>query len=77
MKEIIINYDNQKSDIVVLENGNVIEKYQEYDNNRTIEGNIYLGKVINVLPGMRSSFCRYRGRKKCIFTYKRRITKSK
>lgn len=60
MKEIIINYDNQKSDIVVLENGNVIEKYQEHDFNKSIEGNIYLGKVINILPGMRSSFCRHR-----------------
>ena len=77
MKEIIINYDNQKSDIVVLENGKVTEKYQEYDNNKTLEGNIYLGKVINVLPGMRSSICRYRRRKECFFTYKRCITKSK
>ncbi|MBO5348928.1 MAG: Rne/Rng family ribonuclease [Clostridia bacterium] len=56
MKEIIINYNNHKSDIVVLENGRIVEKYQEYDNNKTIEGNIYLGQVINVLPGMGAAF---------------------
>lgn len=56
MNEIIINYDNQKKDIIVLENGKVVEKYQEYDNNKTIEGNIYLGKVINILPGMGAAF---------------------
>ena len=56
MNEIIINYNNQKKDVIVLENGKIVEKYQENDNNKTIEGNIYLGKVINVLPGMGAAF---------------------
>ena len=56
MKEIIISNDNQKSDIVVLENGKVIEQYQEFNNNKTVEGNIYLGKVVSVLPGMQVAF---------------------
>ena len=51
-----INYNNQKKDVIVLENGKIVEKYQENDNNKTIEGNIYLGKVINVLPGMGAAF---------------------
>ena len=56
MNEIIINYNNQKKDVIVLENEKIVEKYQENDNNKTIEGNIYLGKVINVLPGMGAAF---------------------
>ena len=56
MKEIIINNDSQKSNIVVVENGKVIEQYQEFFDNKTAEGNIYVGKVINVLPGMQAAF---------------------
>ena len=56
MKEIIINNDNQKSNIVVIEDGKVVEHYNEYYNNKTIEGNIYVGKVVSVLPGMQAAF---------------------
>ena len=56
MKEIIISNDNQKSDIVILEKGKVIEQYQEFYDNKTVEGNIYLGKVVSVLPGMQAAF---------------------
>ena len=38
MNEIIINYNNQKKDVIVLENEKIVEKYQENDNNKTIEG---------------------------------------
>ena len=56
MKEIIINNDNQKSNIVVIESGKVVEHYNEYYDNKTIEGNIYVGKVVSVLPGMQAAF---------------------
>ena len=56
MKEIIVNYNNQKKDVIVVDDGVVVEKYQELDSNKTIEGNIYLGKVIDVLPGMQAAF---------------------
>ncbi len=56
MKEIIINNDNQKSNIVVIENGKVVEHYKEFYDNQTIEGNIYVGKVVSVLPGMQAAF---------------------
>ena len=56
MREIIINNDNQKSNIVVVEDGKVVEHYSEFFNNKTIEGNIYLGKVVSVLPGMQAAF---------------------
>lgn len=56
MKEIIVNYNNQKKDILLLENGNIVEQYQEDDNMRTLEGNIYIGKVVDVLAGMQAAF---------------------
>lgn len=56
MREIIINNDNQKSNIVVIENGKVVESYNEFYNNKTIEGNIYIGKVVSVLQGMQAAF---------------------
>ena len=56
MKEIIINYSNQKKDILVVENGKIVEQYKEYENNRTLEGNVYIGKVLDVLDGMQAAF---------------------
>ncbi len=57
MKEIIINVDEQHNKIVMLvENGKLIEKYHESNNIKRLEGNIYLGKVQNVLQGMQAAF---------------------
>ena len=57
MKEIFINQDNENNKIVALvENGKLIEKYEEKDGVRHLEENIYLGKVENVLIGMQAAF---------------------
>ena len=56
MKDIIINHNSDKIDIVVLENEKVVEQYQETHENKAIEGNVYIGKVINVLNGMQAAF---------------------
>ena len=56
MKEIIINKDKEKLTIVLTENGLIIEKYTEIENQKRNEGNIYLGKVQNVLQGMQAAF---------------------
>jgi len=56
MKEIIINNDNQKSNIVVLDDRKVVEHYNEFYNDKTIEGNIYVGKVVSILEGMQAAF---------------------
>ena len=56
MKEIIINRQNNKKQILLIEDGNLIEKYNEDDSTSRIEGNIYIGKVENVLQGMQSAF---------------------
>ena len=56
MKELVINYAKEKSTLIVVEDGNLIEKYEEDEYTKRLEGNIYLGKVTNVLPGMQAAF---------------------
>ena len=57
MQEIIINVDEDKNKIVALmENGKLVEKYDEVSGQNRLEGNIYIGKVENVLYGMQAAF---------------------
>lgn len=56
MKEIFIKKDEHISKIVLIENGNVIEKYEDNDKKKRLEGKIYLGTVQNVLQGMQAAF---------------------
>lgn len=56
MKEIIINKMDNGKRIMLLENGVLIEKYEEIKEKKKIEGNIYKGKVQNVLPGLQAAF---------------------
>ncbi len=57
MKEIIINIDTKENKTIMLvENGNLLEQYEENSNMKRLEGNIYLGKIQNVLQGMQAAF---------------------
>jgi len=56
MKEIIINATKDKKIITVVEDSKLIEKYEEDENTQRLEGNIYLGKITDVLPGMQAAF---------------------
>ncbi len=56
MKEIIVNSTKEKNTIVFVENGKLLEKYEEYDGLQRLEGNIYLGKITDILPGMQAAF---------------------
>ena len=56
MKEILINQSNDQKQILLLEDGILVEKYEESKDIQRIEGNIYIGKVENVLQGMQSAF---------------------
>lgn len=56
MKEIIINTTEEKNIITVVEDGCLLERYEEYDELERLEGNIYLGKVTDILPGMQAAF---------------------
>jgi len=57
MQEIIINVDDRKDKLIALiENGKLIEKYEELEKKKHKEGNIYIGKVQNILVGMQAAF---------------------
>ena len=72
MQEIIIKQDdNFKKIVALVENGKLVEKYEEIEEKQRLEGNIYLGKVENVLVRYASSICRYRGGKKYVYSCKR------
>ena len=54
MIEIIIDKKEDSKIIGVIENGKLIEMYEEEKNNKheRNEGNIYVGIVQNIIPGM-------------------------
>ena len=55
-KEILINVDRDETRAAVLEQGELVEIYIERPVNQRVAGNIYKGKVENVLPGMQAAF---------------------
>ena len=56
MQELLINVSNNEKNILLVENGKLIEKYSEKQEQERLEGDIYLGVVENVLPGMQAAF---------------------
>lgn len=54
--EIIINSTGRETRIALIENGNLAELHIDRGGNRGYVGNIYLGKVVRVLPGMQAAF---------------------
>jgi ribonuclease G len=56
MQDILINWTPQETRVAVVENGAVQELHLERTLERGLVGNIYLGKVARVLPGMQSAF---------------------
>ncbi len=55
-QEILIHSAHHETRVVVLEHGAVQELHIERHSQRGVVGNVYLGKVIRVLPGMQSAF---------------------
>ncbi|MCI8344922.1 MAG: Rne/Rng family ribonuclease [Clostridia bacterium] len=56
MQEILISKKKDKKIIALLEDGNLQEVYEEKEDSKRLEGNIYLGKVKDILPGMQAAF---------------------
>ncbi|KPK54392.1 MAG: ribonuclease G [Thiotrichales bacterium SG8_50] len=54
--EILINLTPQETRVAVLQQGVVQELHVERESSRGLVGNIYLGQVSRVLPGMQSAF---------------------
>lgn len=55
-QDILINWSPQESRVAVVEQGAVQEVHIERTLERGLVGNVYVGKVSRVLPGMQSAF---------------------
>ena len=55
-QDILINWSPQEVRVAVVENGAVQELHVERTLERGLVGNVYLGRVARVLPGMQSAF---------------------
>jgi ribonuclease G len=55
-QDILINWSPQETRVAVIEYGAVQELHVERTLERGLVGNVYLGKVVRVLPGMQSAF---------------------
>lgn len=56
MLELLINKEKNLKTIMLVENGILLEKHDEHEHQQRLEGNIYIGKVVNVLKGMQVAF---------------------
>ena len=56
MQELVIHKQENKKNIMLVEDGILRELYEENEENIRLEGNIYLGIVKDVLPGMQAAF---------------------
>ena len=72
MQELLINVEKDKKNILLVENGKLIEQYIEEEGRDRLEGNIYLGVVENVLAGMQAAFV-YIGKNKNTFIHIRDV----
>ncbi|MCY7304270.1 MAG: Rne/Rng family ribonuclease [Thermoleophilia bacterium] len=55
-RELLISIDIGEQRVAIIEDDRVAEVYLERPERRSIAGNIYLGTVDNVLPGMEAAF---------------------
>ena len=53
---IVISVDVGETRVGLIENGTLAELYLERERDRSPVGNVYLGKVTRVLPGMQAAF---------------------
>ncbi len=55
-KEIIINSSTTQTRVAITEDGNLVDFFVDYPENRRMVGDMYLGKIARVLPGIRAAF---------------------
>ncbi len=55
-KQMLVRRSPQQTQIVVLEGPVLVEHYVARSDRKSLVGNVYLGKVRNVLPGMEAAF---------------------
>ncbi len=54
--EIIVSTTGRETRVAYIEKGQLVELHIDRGDNRGFVGNIYLGKVVRVLPGMQAAF---------------------
>lgn len=54
--ELVINARPHETRVALVENGAVVELYLKRGSEQELLGNIYIGKVMRVLPGMQAAF---------------------
>ena len=72
MLELIIDKNKECETVCLVENGKLLERYknnEETKKNR-LEGNIYAGKVTDIVPGMQAAFIDYGDNKKGFIHFK-------
>jgi ribonuclease G len=55
-EDILINITPQETRVAIVDSGTVQELHVERTAGRGLVGNIYMGRVARVLPGMQSAF---------------------
>lgn len=56
MKQMLLHVQGEMLQTAVLENGRLVEFFMETSNASSLVGNVYKGRVVNVLPGMQAAF---------------------
>lgn len=54
--ELVVNVTSRETRVALLEHGTLAELYVERESDRSLVGNVYLGRVVKVLPGMQACF---------------------
>lgn len=55
-KEIIINSSTTQNRVAITEEGNLVDFFVDHPEKQRMVGDVYLGKVARVLPGIRAAF---------------------
>ena len=72
MRELLINNNNEKNSIYLIEDEKIVEYYEDREENKNLDGNIYIGKVQNIVPGLEAAFINL-GEDKNAFIHKKDI----
>lgn len=72
MRELLINNQNDKNLIFLIEDRKIVEYYEDSEEHKNLDGNIYIGKVQNIVPGLEAAFINL-GEDKNAFIHKKDI----
>lgn len=72
MRELLINNIDGKNLIYLIEDEKIVEYYEDNKECKNLDGNIYIGKVQNIVPGLEAAFVNL-GEDKNAFIHKKDI----